>query len=385
MQGKPALYTILFTLFSLLSITSYAVAFATLGLGGSLLPVSPGLVLGDPGLPQVYVTLSPSNTTGEVVVVASNRQQVIYNPDFYSSPDGWLCSPGSSLSCYWLPGDTGASGGVAAIGGNLPSLSSDSAFILQEVRMPDSGLNQVVMEARVRLSQGVPGLASYIVGVYDPVNSSLYYASGVLQSTYTVVSVNLTGYLEPGRNYYAVVGLYAVSLASYTVEMLIDWANLYVDTNESTYTGPLLLVNASERVYTSLTLAALDSPGGLDAEITLTNLSATSTPITIENSTVTSSSTSEIMLDVPPPGYTSGRINLTTSKVDGNHTLGLQLRYCTLPGGLGACVYYNITLVIDPPGPPYRWVGNPTPASISGARIPVSSLIPLEVANRDAR
>ena len=379
MPRNPALHATLFTLLSLLSIVGYAVAFASLAMQCSLATTPPSLVLGDPSLPPVQASLSPSNTSAEVVVFTSNSQQILYNPDFYSSPDGWLCSAGTNLTCYWLPGDTGASGGVAAIGGVLPTLSSDSAYVVQEVRMPNASLTQVVMEARVRLSQGIPGLSSYIVGLYDPVNSSLYYTSGLLQTGYTVVTVNLTGLVEPGGRYYAVVGLYTVSLISFTVEMLIDWVNLYVNTSESTYSGPILKINASERIHASLLLKSLDSPGGLNVEITLTNLTSTSTPITVENSIVTSSSTSEVIFDVPPPGYTSGRINISTSKVQGNHTLWLELRYCTLPGSLGPCVYYNITLTIDPPGALYTWKGNPVTASVEEASIPVYSLTTIEV------
>lgn len=377
---RPPPYMILFiTLLSaVLAPLLGQAALVTQGIQAILGTAPPGVVLGDPGSPSVSVALSPSSTSSGLVVLASSSQQLLYNPDFYDSPDGWLCSPGANLSCYWLLSDTGASGGVAAIGGTLPSLSEDVAYILQEVRLPDAGIREAILEARVRLASGVVGLSYYIIGVYDPGNSILYYSSGILQGSYTNVSVNVTSYLEPGGRYYVVVGLYSVSLRSYTVAMHVDWARLYVSFNESVYGGIVLTLNATETVYASLQLVGLDSPGGLDVEVTLYNMTNTSSPLVIRESAVIAGLTSVLELSPSPAGYSSGYINLTTSKTQGNHTMQLVLKYCMQPLELGICVYYNITILVDPPGPRHS-PGTIAPANATGVVTPLRGLQVIEV------
>lgn len=327
----------------------------------SLGPVQPVHVLLDPGTPGVTVDLGASNTSARVVVVAGNQLQLLKNPDFYSDPNYWYCSPGAYLSCYWLSSDTGASGGVVELGGAMPADgSSDFVALYQPVTIPATA-SQVVISARLRLvAARFISIYRYYVGLYDPDTGYLYGTSGyTLSYTYTTVSANLTGLVQPGKTYYAVVALNATSLSFFwpstiqaTITVNVDSVYLYVTTSSYTFSGAILEINGSSTAYGRLVLANADAQGDLSANITLANTTAVAPgQITVSGGNVISSETGWIPLGPPPPGYTSGSILLDTIKGTAtNSTLLMDLEICYGGPGQGACVHYPVELVIDPPG-----------------------------------
>ena len=311
--------------------------------------MAPPLTLEDVNASGVTASIAQSGTSGVATVQASNSLQLLYNPDFYSSPDGWLCSPGSSLSCSWIPSDTGASGGVGGIGGSPGFLSTDSAFIAQQVVIPSGvTITSAVVEARLRLASGATALSNWIIGLYDPSTGNFYTASGQPSQSYTVYTVDFSQVVSPGSSYYVAVGLIALGLPGVYYELRVDWVTFNITTTEYTYSGPVLGVNTSSTVYGWLELAGLDVLQ-LDAEVRLANLTTQSDPIVISSGEPLTESTSMIELAPPPQGYNSGYIHVSMSKASpGIHTVYLRLVYCTEPGG-GACVYYPVTLELDPP------------------------------------
>lgn len=348
-------------LVSLLALVQVALASVTAfyPMPVSVEPVNPAHVLLDPGTPGVTATLGTSNTSAQVLVVAGNQLQLLQNPDFYSDPNYWYCSPGNYLSCYWLGSDTGASGGVVELGGTMPADgSSDIVVLYQPVTIPPTA-EQVVISARLRLATSrLIASYQYYVGLYDPDTGNFYGTSGyTLPYTYTTVSADLTGLVEPGKTYYALVALSASSISFWlpivqaTIYVNVDSVYLYVSTSSYTFSGVVLEVNGSATAYGRLVLVSASAQDDLSANITLSN-TTTSAPgqITITNGATVSNDTGWIPLGPPPQGYTSGSISLSAVKGSAaNSTLLLDLELCYGGPGLGACVHYPVELVIDPP------------------------------------
>ncbi len=322
--------------------------------------VEPGLVLGAVNSTQSSASIGPAGASANVTVVASNTSQLVSNPDFYSSPDYWYCSPGQSLSCYWIPSDTGASGGVAVIYGTLSAGESDSAFIYQPVTMPNASIASITMAVRARIASQ-PILVNwivYVMGLYDP-DTQQYVAYQTFTPTITyqtfTLSINPSS-VTPGKQYLVVVGV-AVDMSSIvlinTEDFRIDSVTLTVSTETATFSGNVLGLNATEGVfYARLVLVGLNASGSLNASITIANLTGySSTPITISGGEALSGATSFVELNSASnvPGYYTGWVRVEASKGQaGNSTLYLYLEACTAPGGAGACSYYPLEIVIDP-------------------------------------
>lgn len=341
----------------------------------SLAPVTPPTILLDPNVTGASVDLGPNQTSGSVVVLASNVADLVKNPDFYSSADQWYAQVGTYISVYWAV-DTvgGSSGGTAEFYGTFPwfTSTSDSAYVYQLVRTPATTILSANMTVRFRLAR-LPAwaYARYVFGIYDPVGggwawnaSDLLYIYNI-SSTYTTLTFTVTNIT--GDHDYLVVGGIIVYTYFFggTLDYYIDYIQLSVETAEYTFSNSVLDVNVTSGgpYYAWLTVTGLDAQPDLSCNITLINwTSYRSTPITISNGSLVTSRTSEVLMPQPPSTlYVSGSIEVSMVKdVALNSTINLTLTYCTLPGGGGACVSYPITLVLDPPRakPTYSGAGN---------------------------
>jgi len=305
---------------------------------------------------SVSVSLGPNGTSASVAVNASNTAQLLTNPDFYSSPDYWYCSPGQSISCYWAPSDTGSSGGVVVLYGSASGLLvRDSAFIVQNVTVPDAPLASATLVV-VSRDLSSSGLVIHLVEILDASTGQTVYTSIISPgSTYTATSLDVTNYLSPGKTYTIAVGVAVVGLGGFSVDYRVDSVYLYVQTSTYTFSGSVLAVNAtsasSPRAVARLVLdtasSAIDQ--GLNATIYLVNESLAETkPITIVNGAALNTSTDTVLLSPPPPGYSSAHVRLEVSKQSAtNSTLHLLLEICP---SAGACSYYPLEIVIDPSG-----------------------------------
>jgi len=320
-------------------------------------PSEPSYVLLNPGSLNTTVSLGPSLVSANVTLTASNYAQLVKNPQFYSSPDYWYCSPGSYLSCYWLASDTGAVGGVASISGTIPSLSYDSALIYQEVSVPNAPIESAYIYVTIRYAADSVYLTYWFAGIYDPATGNIYgsYSSDT-PTSYTTYLVNLTGYVQPGKTYYIIVGVWGLALlGSGSIDFRIDSVYFTVTTQYYVFSNTVLGVNAtsssSPQVYSRLVLSSASIEPGLNATIVLVNMSSVkSTAITITNGVAETGTTSWIELAPAVPGYTSGYIYVNVSKPSQvNSTLLLYLETCSGSSpGTGACTYYPVQLVIDP-------------------------------------
>lgn len=167
MARPPSFFALL--LLSLASSLALASVRAIYPSSLSLSPAKPPLVFLDPRVGGVAVSLDSTRTYASVLVAASNRAQLVENPDLYSGPDYWYCSPGAYLSCYWLPSDLRASGGVGQVYGRVPASTSDYAFLVQEVAMPPSAIASINLTLTHRLARRPPLSSTYyVVGLWDP-------------------------------------------------------------------------------------------------------------------------------------------------------------------------------------------------------------------------
>ena len=355
--GKvPLFFILLISLASSLALGSLRASYPS---SLYLSPVEPPLVFVDPGAEGVSTSIDPTRTYASVLVRASNLVQLVDNPDFYSSPDGWYCSPGAYLSCYWLPSDAGASGGVGQIYGGVPARTTDYAFLVQEVAMPLSAILSINVTLTHRLARRPPLSATYyVVGLWDPQANDwawLYYEAIAPSAAYSTVTLQVPAdSVSPGRSYYLAIGLYvSTRLLPGTADYRVDGAYLHVLTEDYTFSGSALLVNDTDgkRYYAKLVVKSYSLAPDLDANITLVNVDGVeSEPIVIVGGLLVSSSTSTIYIPPPPAGYTSARVDLAVAKGSSTtSTLTLALVYYSASGEGGARVEYSIDLSIDPP------------------------------------
>ena len=345
------------TLLFQFSVFVYAHSSVYAPLSAELYLSQPSYVLLDPGSLDTAVSLGPSLASANVTITASNYTQLVKNPQFYSNPDYWYCSPGSYLSCYWLASDTGAVGGVVSIYGTIPALSYDSALIYQEVSVPNAPIVSAYIYVTIRYAVNSVDLTYWFAGIYDPATGNIYVAYNYTNpSTYTTYPVNLTGYVQPGKTYYVFVGVWGAALfSSGSLDFRIDSVYFTVTTQYYVFSNTVLGINAttasSPPVYSRLVLSSASIEPGLNATISLVNVSSVkSTAITITNGVVETQATSWIELAPTISGYSSGYIYVNVSKPSQvNSTLLLYLEICSGSSpGTGACTYYPVQLIIDP-------------------------------------
>jgi len=327
-------------------------------------PVSPPLILLDPNVTGVAVSLGANLSSAEAVVIGSNLADLVKNPDFFSSADQWYASPGNYLSVYWAVDSVGgSSGGTAEIAGQVPgsfwTVTTDSAFVWQPIRTPPATITSATMTVRYRLAT-LTGIASatYVFGVWDPAGNGgwAWYTTGSLSTSTTYTAQTFTVSNITGDKDYLVVAGIVVStwLTNSNVDYYIDYLQLTIQTVEYTFSNSVIDLNVTSGgpYYAWLTVTGLSTQPDLNCNITLMNwTSYRSEPIIIENGSLITNRTSEVEIPAPPSAlYVSGTIEVSMVKNSAlNSTINLILTYCTLPGGGGACVSYPINLTLDPP------------------------------------
>jgi len=119
--------------------------------------------------------------------------------------------------------------------------------------------------------------------------------------------------------------------------------NFTITSTGGVFNGTILQVynQDSQSYYAVLTLDATASTYSniISCNITL----GYSKPIQIQNGQIVTSVTSEASVDP----QSAVPINVDATVTNGTSTLNLTLRYCTLPGGNGACVFYPLTITLN--------------------------------------
>lgn len=316
-------------------------------------PQRPELVLASPYSQEINVTIGPAAASALVVARASPYSQLVYNPDFYDAPDGWYRNETSRLSCYWIPSDAGASGGVYVIAANFTgTVTREAAYVYQEVEVPASRIINATLYVTLRGERRGPPFFYYDVKIIDAENhTTVWEASGRPPKGYTTLTWDVTGHLDPGRRYIIAVGMLVER--SKEPALYIDNVYLTVETETAAISQPILAANvtSSNVLYVRVKLESIEADPSLNATIRLVNASgAESTPIRVVNGTPLEAETSWLEAGPAPQGYYSLLVRVNATKeIASISTLNLTLEYCTAPGGMGACVSYPVTLVLDPP------------------------------------
>ncbi|MEB3846200.1 MAG: hypothetical protein GSR83_04030 [Desulfurococcales archaeon] len=313
-------------------------------------PVPPPVTLEDPGVAGVNFGSGDNSTSADVIIVAKNRQQLIQNPDFYSSPDSWYCYPSKNLNCYWLSYDTDASGGVGQIYGRTRFLSSEQAYLLQRVTIPNVPVTSAQLTVRMRAQQCPVG-CQYVVGLSDADNgTTTWYTTGTPGSSYSRKSWNVASHINPGRKYWVFIGVNSGWLGG-TVDFRVDYVYLNLRFDRYVFLGNSVGINNTDTqgYVCRLILDRWLTRHDFNATVFLRNYYLQeSSRIVIENGVPLVSSTNYTAIPHPAPGYMSAYVvvNGTKFNIDSNY-LYMLLEYCTPSASV--CVYYPIKIEFDPP------------------------------------
>ncbi len=367
--------------------------------------VAPPIIYVDPESANTQVSLGPNATSAAVVAKAqASTLEISYNSGFDNDPNGWYFAPGSYLSsATWLASASDGyttEYGVIEVYGYVPRLTSDTAFVLQYVTIPDAPLSSLTATVKLfaTYSGSGFGLLRFQVGLYDPEASTTVWSSftTTAPSTWNTYSYTISASsVTPGKTYifYIAVNAYVISFFSGGYAYFyIDLLRLDASLLNPYYTNVYLLANVTDgQTYESrLVLVSLDYTGAPNITVKLVNINnIESTPIVVSQGTVVSSSTNWIETPPATSGYTSLRLHLDASIEAGtyaNMTLLYQYRL-----GNGVIVTYPLQLnVTDPPTsnismpmpPPRRYM--PCPARLLAEKLRHQKLVVIKVAKRDS-
>lgn len=363
--------------------------------------VAPPIIYVDPESANTQVSLGPNATSAAVVAKAqAGTLEISYNSGFDNNPNGWYFAPGTYLSsAVWLASASDGyttEYGVIEVYGYLPRFTSDTAFILQYVTIPNASLSSLTATVTLfaTYSGSGFGLLRFQVGLYDPDTSTTVWTSTTTTapSTWSTYSYAIpASSVTPGKTYMFYISVNAFVLGFFGggyAYFYIDMLQLNATLLNPYYTNVYLLANVTDgRTYESrLVLKSIDYTGAPNITIKLVNESNfESTPIVVSQGSVVSSSTSWIETPPTVAGYTSLRFHLDASIDAGtyaNMTLLYQYRL-----GNGVIVTYPLQLnVTDPPPgnismpvpPPGRHM--PCPARLLAERLRRHKIVPIRMA-----
>ncbi|MCE4624938.1 MAG: hypothetical protein F7C35_03625 [Desulfurococcales archaeon] len=302
------------------------------------------------------VALGPNSTSATINITLSGTAELLQNPDFYYDADPWrYAANNASLYAYWLSSDTGSSGGVVVIYGDITSSGTYYAVLLQNFTVPFP-TNTLNMSIRYMV-ESVPILSlNYLIYGIDEWNGTAWvniynsYTSLGRTSAYTDynVTLNLPATLQPGVTYRFWFGVYSYVYFYITrsLDFRADWAMLLLTSGYYAFAGEAVRINDTKTVYARLYVYNFTSNASkLNATIYLDNETSRTTSITVINGNLTQSSTSWIRLDPPPnPLYVSGKIIVLANDTVTGESIVLRgfLQYSS--GGYA--VYYPVTITI---------------------------------------
>jgi len=347
-------------------------------------PQPPPLVLLDPQSPNVNVVLGPNNTWANVTVKATTAYtEITKNGGFDTSPNGWLYgyavySGNSVIAAYWnqtysylAPGATGVVLLYMRLyGTGFFNRVNSSVYLVQNVTMPNTPLGSIELNVTYfsnYTTASIASLTSYSVFAELIASNGSVVWGGSITVTTTLNSWNNATFtipttsVVPGETYTLLVGAnaYGVTInlpwSSYisniTVLQFFDSIRLYVKPLYPAFSGAILAINVTSGTYdVGVSVESLNVVGAGSSNVTLyvANLSGgVSSPINVTSNTLVSGSTSSVIMTVPPPGYSSGLVHLSTAIYSTNIVnILLKLRYSV--GGVTVTYPVNLT-IIDPP------------------------------------
>ncbi len=285
-----------------------------------------------------------------------------------------------NITCYW----TNVTGtGEGLIYGNVynDSLSSSIigtwyhyGYLVTPISSP---INTSSVNISIRYSftyffdhdgtaSALPFLEAIII---DPSTNDtlLQYSASISNTsgfTWLNTSQTLSQEMASGKTYYLLVGIYIYvvwlnlfwSRTTYynlTFYLFLDKVFLNVSSEYYIWSGNAVNINTSRTVYATLIpVGDWNLSSGTNITIRLTNAAGlTNTSIVIVNGSVVSENLNWTRLDPIATGYSSGALRIDVSKTNQtNSTLSFMVKLCYGGPGASACIYYPVSILIDPRG-----------------------------------
>jgi len=295
-------------------------------------------------VPGVPAELSPWGTYASVSL---SLPLIVANANFSRTLSPWITYIGVSGASWSTATDTTASDGyVAQYRETAGDIDTGVGWIAQTVTIPAVAGSTaygttVVMRfriARLDLPRNPVNSYAYIeFGIYDP-NTGSWICSWGSEYTTTI------GWQSPSIPCSVPPGTYQIRAEIWVNQIVrFDIGIDYLYISIYSFSGAVLNVNNrdSQLYYAKLTLDYVrgSNPQSLYCEINIGN----SQPIQIRGGQIIAGETSEVVLSASSSILINTKC-LATSR--GSYTLSLTLRYCTLPGGDGVCVFYPLTITL---------------------------------------
>jgi len=327
----------------ILSITLvYASVFVYHPASAYLQPVEPPLVFRAVPTRGVSSSIGPNSTSAQVSITIPIAQvQLLQNPNFTGTLDPWSYSGSGSWTASQNAEAT--DGWAAYWSATVPRWSSVYSLLYQSVYVPAQQINISARFITPDAGRDVPYTVTF--GLYDPASGMWVegcYKSipGVTWRDWTEDYVVCT---PPRDGEY--LALFNVSAdngtgATKTARMYLDYFSIVVVGGYAGFSGAVLEVyNQDYQPYYAVLI--LDAEASTYGNITSCNITlGESTPIWIQNGRVVSDATSEVRVDP----QSAAPVYVNASVTGGTSTLYLTLKYCTLSGGDGACVFYPLVI-----------------------------------------
>jgi len=299
-------------------------------------------------VPGIPATISPWGTYANVSL---SLPLIVKNANFSGTLSPWIYT--STISQYsWssvpVPPQE-APDGYAASFSEADTRDRDTGYgeIYQDISIPSvAGASSytVTISIRYRIYQINRGSIYIIYGLYNPTTNSPIPGCYKQTTTYT----GTTNWIPDSISCSIVPGSYR--LRAYISINRVRTFTVYIDylyVSVYSFSGAVLNVlnQDSQPYYAKLTLDSVtgSNPQSLYCEISLGD----SQPIQIRGGQTIVSETPEVVL--PSSNSPSNFIPINTKCLAtsrGSHTVTLTLKYCTLPGGDGACVFYPLTITL---------------------------------------
>jgi len=321
---------------------AYASVFVYHPISANIKPVKPPLIFQPISTAGVSSVIDPTNTSAQVNVTIPIQAQLLQNPDFNESSSQlvYWSNYSSTTNLAWSVATVVSNDNYSARYSGSITKGTYTGRINQSVNVSGQPLN-------ITISYQVPVLdkpisLSITFGLYNPARGWVCSNTTSLSSTTTWCTVPFVCTPTAGT-YYAMLEIIATTTANATKSLKVDIDYFTITSTGGAFNGTVLQVynQDSQPYYALLTLDATASTYSniISCNITLGN----SEPIQIRNGQIVTSSTSEVQV----ANQTAVPINVDVTVTGGTSSLNLTLKYCTLPGGNGACVFYPLTITLN--------------------------------------
>jgi len=234
----------------------------------------------------------------------------------------------------------GNDGYSANYSGRVPAKATPVGRIYQPVNVSTQQLNITISYQIPVLGGGVSLTITY--GLKDPTTGSWVCSSTAPRSsTWYVASFVCTP--TASGTYYATVEIQITHTPAVDRPLEVDIDYFTITASRDSFNGTVLQVyNQDNQPYYAVLI--LDTTSSTYSNINSCNITlSNSAPIQIRNGQIVRNNTSEASVDP----QSAVPINVDATVTNGTSTLNLTLRYCTLPGGNGACVFYPLTITLN--------------------------------------